>query len=146
MADVLKLIDLVNLHLYDREIKKYIDGLLEEFGTHTHANKEVLDKLTDELYVKLVNWTVDTSLIENSTNPVESQVIQAALADLEKYVDTKVNDVALETHTFSIAGEATAAPVTFDGTQDVVLNVTQVHATSLYLNPSDTLILNGDCL
>lgn len=144
MADVLKLIDLVNLHLYDREIKKYIDGLLEDFETHTHANKEVLDKLTNELYVKLVNWTIDASLIENSTNPVESRVIQVALADLKKYVDTKITNVALETHAFSITGEATAAPVAFNGTQDVALNVTQVHATALYLNPSDTLILNGD--
>lgn len=45
---------------------------------------------------------------------------------------------------FSITGGATASSVSFNGTADVALNVTAVNATALYVNDSDTLILDGN--
>lgn len=45
---------------------------------------------------------------------------------------------------FSLTGAASAAAVSFDGTDDVTLNVTSLNAVNLYLNSSDTLILNGN--
>ena len=45
---------------------------------------------------------------------------------------------------FSITGGATASSVSFNGTADVELNVTAVNATALYVNDSDTLILDGN--
>lgn len=44
---------------------------------------------------------------------------------------------------FSITGAATAAAVSFDGTQDVALSVTALNAINLYINSSDILILDG---
>lgn len=45
---------------------------------------------------------------------------------------------------FSIAGAVTAAAVSVDGTKDIVLNASKVNAINLYVNDSDTLILNGN--
>ena len=44
----------------------------------------------------------------------------------------------------SMTGAASSAAVSFDGTDDVTLNVTSLNAVNLYLNSSDTLILNGN--
>lgn len=44
---------------------------------------------------------------------------------------------------FSITGGATAAAVSFNGTADVSLNVTALNAAKLYINSSDTLVLDG---
>ena len=45
---------------------------------------------------------------------------------------------------FSITGAATAAAVSFNGEKNVALNVTALNAINLYVNNSDTLILNGN--
>lgn len=146
MNQEIKIIDLINLHLYDREIKKYIEDYVSQISTHVHTNKEILDNITSDLYEKLRTLEIDGTLINDSTNPVQSKVIQRELETLRSYINSKIVEMAIEPHKFSIVGEATSEPVSYDGTNDVSLSVNKIHATGLYLDSNDTLVLNGDSI
>ena len=103
--------DYANKLVKGAEMFLSLKGLYEELTSldnvsHTHSNKAILDNITaaftTELLTKLngiaegaTNVTVDSSLVENSTNPVESQVIQTALAG---------KAAADHTHTYSDVG------------------------------------------
>ena len=49
-----------------------------------------------------------------------------------------------EAKTFQISGGATAAAVSFDGSQNVNLQVTALNAAKLQIGASDTLVLDGN--
>ena len=44
----------------------------------------------------------------------------------------------------SIGGEVTSNAVEFDGTKDIILTASKVHATALYLDAGDELVLDGN--
>lgn len=53
-------------------------------------------------------------------------------------------DQLTTTRNISISGEVTSNVVGFNGTKDVILTASKVHATALYLDTGDELILNGN--
>ena len=65
--------------------------------------------------------------------------------DFLTYEDTISKAEKLATaRNISIGGEVVSNVVEFDGTKDVVLPATKVHATALYLDTGDELILDGN--
>lgn len=128
---------LFNLDAYRASLgalKTYLDNYMAN-SSHNHSNKDILDKTTESF------TTADKEQITENTTELDK------IIDGETSVGNAVTADKLKNATnFSLSGGATADSVSFDGSNDVALNVTSLNAIMLTIAETDTLILNGDCI
>ena len=145
----------------DTEVANLVDSApetLDTLGKLANAlkdNSDITDVINQAISDKadksdLQAHTQDTNVHVTST---EKQQITTNATQIEKIVDGETSvghattaDKLKSAKTFSISGGATASGVSFDGSDNVALQVTSLNAMQLTIANTDTLILNGDCI
>lgn len=121
----------------------YDEAYLHSQSAHAPANAEKntiigIQKNGVDLNIDESTRKVNITIPEKTSDMIND-------SDFLTYEDTISKAEQLATpRNISIGGEVISDAVEFDGTKDIVLSATKVHATALYLDTGDELILDGN--